>query len=371
MNSQERIDAVINLEAPDRVPIAPLLDHFAATYTGITKQDIIENWDMRQTALMKTAQDMGPWDMSFMGETIMEELLMGAPTRVRWPGRDLPADDIHQFDEFEFMTPEDYDLLVKIGLMRFLKNMAYRLHPELNFFKSAKMAFNYMWGLKKQVKQYKKAGIVPAVGFMIPGPMFEFFSLGRSMVPMCMDIFDHPERLKAADMVWAKALTKQAIMVSRILGVPRIFIGLARTSPDLISPAHFEEFAWPGLQHMVYTMLDKGITPMFHCDGNWEMNFNFFKQFPAKKIILELDSSTDIFKAKEELGDRMCIMGDVPATLLAFGTREETLQYCKKLIQEVGKGGGFILSSGCSLPANAKPENVRAMYEAVEKWGYY
>jgi uroporphyrinogen-III decarboxylase len=33
--------------------------------------------------------------------------------------------------------------------------------------------------------------------------------------------------------------------------------------------------------------------------------------------------------------------------------------------------GGFILSSGCSIPPNAKPENVRVMREAVEEYGWY
>ena len=81
--------------------------------------------------------------------------------------------------------------------------------------------------------------------------------------------------------------------------------------------------------------------------------------------------SPDIFKAKEILGDRMCIMGDVPSHLLAFGAKDRVMAYCKRLVQEVGKGGGFILSSGCSTPVNAKTENIRALVEAAEEWGYY
>jgi uroporphyrinogen-III decarboxylase len=37
----------------------------------------------------------------------------------------------------------------------------------------------------------------------------------------------------------------------------------------------------------------------------------------------------------------------------------------------VGKGGGFILGTGCELAPNAKPENVKAMFESVVKHGYY
>ncbi|MDQ1353971.1 MAG: hypothetical protein QG657_4280, partial [Acidobacteriota bacterium] len=51
----------------------------------------------------------------------------------------------------------------------------------------------------------------------------------------------------------------------------------------------------------------------------------------------------------------------VPASLLTLGTPEEVETYCKKLIDEVGRGGGFILSSGCTVPYNAKFENIKAM----------
>ena len=72
---------------------------------------------------------------------------------------------------------------------------------------------------------------------------------------------------------------------------------------------------------------------------------------------------TDIFEAKKVLGDHMCLMGDVSATMFTLGTPEEVEAYCKRLIDEVGEGGGFILSSGCGVPHDAKPENMRALIE--------
>jgi len=57
-------------------------------------------------------------------------------------------------------------------------------------------------------------------------------------------------------------------------------------------------------------------------------------------------------------------MGDVPATLLAFGNSEDVYNYSRKLIREIGPEG-FILQSGCDIPANAKLENVQAMVAAA------
>jgi hypothetical protein len=39
-------------------------------------------------------------------------------------------------------------------------------------------------------------------------------------------------------------------------------------------------------------------------------------------------------------------MGDVPAKLFTIGTPRDIEVYCKKLIDTVGRGGGFILGAG-------------------------
>ncbi|UCD84294.1 MAG: hypothetical protein JSU92_13610 [Deltaproteobacteria bacterium] len=371
MDSKERIEAVVALEAPDRVPVGPLLDHWAATYSGITKQEFMENGGKRIAAILKTMREVGPWDIAYMAETANPVLLMGAPARVHWPGRDLPPDEIHQFEEFELLKPDDYDLLLKDGLNRFLRRVAHRLYPDTGTLKGIGMIVSFAWELRRHAKMVKAAGTEVNCGFMIPGPLFEYFSIGRSMARMCTDLYDYPEKIKAASREWAKSLTSMAIRFARLMGVPRVFIGLARSSPAMISPRHFEEFVMPELEYMVNNIVDAGMFPVFHCDTDWTRNLPLFRRFPAKRCIIELDGASDIFKAKEILGDWMCIKGDVPAHLLAFREKDRVMDYCRRLIQEVGKGGGFILSSGCSIPANAKAENVRALVEAAEEWGYY
>ena len=67
----------------------------------------------------------------------------------------------------------------------------------------------------------------------------------------------------------------------------------------------------------------------------------------------------------------MCLMGNVSPQVLALGTVDETVAECKRLIDLVGKGGGFILSSGCELPFNIKPENFAAMLETARTYGVY
>ena len=372
MKSAERIQAVVDLERPDRVALAPLIDHFAATYAGCTNADLMTDGETRIQAVLKTMRELGPWDMTFIADTANAFLLkIGVLARLRLPGRELPANEVHQFVESEFLKPEDYDRLIKHGFFRFMMAAAGRNHPELAFGKGIPRTIYSLFEMRRHRKMVERAGAVMAAGFIHPGPLFEAFSFGRGLGPISLDLYDRPDKLKAASKAWAKASTRMAIACARFIGAPRIFIGLSRSSPATISPRHFEEFVMPELEYMVNTIIDEGMTPLLHCDTDWSKGYNLFRRLPAKKCILELDGFSDIFKAKEALGDHMCIMGDVPAYLLAFGKRDEVLAYCKRLIEEVGKGGGFILSSGCSIPANARPENVKAMAYAVEEWGWY
>jgi uroporphyrinogen-III decarboxylase len=46
------------------------------------------------------------------------------------------------------------------------------------------------------------------------------------------------------------------------------------------------------------------------------------------------------------------------------------VDYCRNLIEVAGQDGGFILSPG-AYPENPRLENLRAMVEAVNKYGYY
>jgi uroporphyrinogen-III decarboxylase len=73
-------------------------------------------------------------------------------------------------------------------------------------------------------------------------------------------------------------------------------------------------------------------------------------------------------KFKELVGDRMAMMGDVPASLFAAGTPDDIFNYVRDLTRLFGSKG-LILSSGCDVPVNAKPENVEAFVAASREYG--
>ena len=111
----------------------------------------------------------------------------------------------------------------------------------------------------------------------------------------------------------------------------------------------------------------EGIVTLFHLDTSWDKKLPYYKELPRGSAILELDGNTDIIAAKELLRGHLCLKGDVPAALLSIGKVEEVEAYCRKLIDQVGSDGGFILSSGCSVPANVRPENFRALIDTGKR----
>lgn len=85
--------------------------------------------------------------------------------------------------------------------------------------------------------------------------------------------------------------------------------------------------------------------------------------------ILELDWKVDMASARKIVPQDMVLMGNInPSDPMYLGTPEQVLSQAKAIIEGTG-GRGLILSSGCALGANTKPENVEAMVRAAALYG--
>lgn len=77
-------------------------------------------------------------------------------------------------------------------------------------------------------------------------------------------------------------------------------------------------------------------------------------------------------RAKELFGDYAALKGNVPGPMLATASPDKVKDYVKELIEECSEGGGLLVDGGVSgIPDEAKPENVKAMVDAVKEFGEY
>jgi Uroporphyrinogen decarboxylase (URO-D) len=383
MTTEERLQAVINLQVPDRVPSCPFLYYFLAKNAGITVHELWSEPAKYRAALDRCYHELGPWDVYYpVNPRYPEVYTLIMPMKAKWPGIDLPPDSICQLLEEEIMKAEDYAWTSKVAhdwprwaYLPFFMRMISRSWDDIDegwktWAHILPRLLVHLAGWRREFATMNGLGVTTLYGFL-PEAAFDSFSLARGLMPFVRDCKTRPEEVARA----ADDLTESYYFVSRLIsllmGVPRVQIFLHRSSNDFISPKMFEELAFPSLKRLVDKLVAAGISPVLHCDGNWDLNLEKLRELPAGRCVVQFDGPTDIFLAKEVIGDRMCIMGDVPPDMLVLGSPGEIDECCHRLIEEVGRGGGYIMSSGCEVPPNAKPENVKAMLDSVVKHGYY
>ncbi len=370
MTNEERLRRTIRFEEVDKILSGPSIMQFAATYAGITQQEFLEDPEKADAAYEKTFVELGGWDVGRPLILPRGTGPAGFAMATARPGRELAQSSVVQFVEREVMTVEDYDFVIDNGFNALQERLARRLNPspqeDRRSPEERKLAEEREANrIKRETEKWDSRGVAVLMAGMGSIPPFDFFSIHRSISKFPMDVRRMPDKVKAATKACMPdiiANAKKSLENSKIM---RIGTASSRSSATFISARQFEEFVLPTWLEFVWAMADAGADIVFHCDCDWTRFLPYFKEFPARRCLLQLDGATDIFKAREILKDHMALHGDVPAPLLTLGTPEQVYEYCRNLIERIGKaGGGFILSSGCSTPDNSKIENVRAMVRA-------
>jgi len=376
MTSIERVEAAINLKEPDRVPVGPQVATFAARLAGLTNLEYIYELDRPEMAWRSMFNKFGGWDM------VTPPVLQGyniywivfpcwSPIwfNVRLPGRDYPAD--HQaFSEMPdppmLPDPSGYDLILEEGFARFL---SFRDVGAVRFFEPYILE-NKINSILDYWHEEQKKSLWNAGPCWLPFDVLAYF---RNLKNFLIDIHKRPEKIREVCDVTIDGF----IEIAKRIRLPdkysnTILISGHRASGKYFSQKIFEELYFPYLKKVVENFKRSHILSSFHLDDDWTLRLNYFREFSKGSIgYVEFDGTTDIFKAKEILGDRMCIKGDVPPSLLALGTPREVEKYCRKLIDICGEGGGFVLGSGCETPPNTKPENFKTMIDTAKTYGVY
>jgi hypothetical protein len=369
MTNEERLQKTIRLEKVDKILSCPSIQQFAATYTGISQKDYLDPVKAEE-ANERTFNELGGWDLLSIFPP------PGSPSgfalKTLLPGRDLPDNSPLQICEEELMQVDDYDFVIQNGLNALFQRLALRAgqvlpSPE----ESTRLAIGGKKYMRDFVKKWQARGVAFIVGGFAGSHPFEFLSFHRSLAKFSLDVHRTPAKVKAAIEACLPDFIANARTSVEMSGCRRVCVPNARAAAVYINSRIFEDLVLPTWLEFVRVMDAEDTDVIFHCDSNWTRFLPYFKQFPRGRCVIQLDGTTDIFKAKEILKDHMAIFGDVPAPLLSLGTPAEVTAYCQKLITQVGEGGGFILGSGCSVPYDAKVENVRAMVQAGNELTWY
>jgi len=402
---QKRVLDAIELRTPDRVPITASFYFFPARYYGCSFKDMMYSPDTLQDVYLRVTREFEPdLAQSPFGVMLPGPLLdLLDYKQMQWPGGMLPADVPFQFVEGEYMRAEEYDHFLSdpmdfiirkywpriSGSLQGLAN----LHPLGNF--TTQMGTN-VFGLfsppemqaildtikkagrqlkrfgtysKRFEKMLKKEGFYSQTGGMADAPFDLLGDFLRGTKGMMLDMYRRPDTiLKACEKILPMEIEK-GVQSTKRAGGKLCFIALHKGLDGFMSEEQFKKFYWPTLRDLAIGLIDEGLIPYMFWEGNCTSRLALIKDIPAGKAIYRFEA-TDMMKAKDILGDRVCIRGNVPISLLATGTQEEVRSYCKKLIDYAGRGGGLIMDAAAHV-TEAKPENLRAMFDFTREYGVY
>ena len=182
-------------------------------------------------------------------------------------------------------------------------------------------------------------------------------------------MYRHPEKLlEATDMILEQMIPHTIASVNA-MGVFTVNFPLHKGDDTFMSNKQFEKFYWPSLKKLIQALIDEGIMVSLFCEGRYNNRLEYIGDFPKGWVTWQFDQ-TDMARAKRIIGKNCCVVGNVPASLLAFGDVEDVKTYCHKLIEDCAPGGGYVLTGGTAV-TEAKAENLRAFMQVAREYGVY
>jgi len=401
---ERRVMDAVALKPTDRVPVICPMGYFPGKAAGLLCSAAYYDFDSWYAAYEKILPDY-PADFIYPQKfTPGKALEILEPYQTRWPGYNADPRFGHQAVEIDNMKADEYDHFLNDPSDYMFRIHLSRTSPKMAGFTQLSRLSDYQGGMSLQrlamdmttpelelaIKTLLDAGhelrkweaqcakfdqLLLDLGFPeyyqgAAMPPFDIISHSmRGMSGTMQDMFRQPDKVIAACEKILQLEMERALPEPSPLGYRRMFMTNTRGSDDFMSTKHFDKFYWPTFKKLVMWLIDQGATPCIFFEGNFTSRLEYLLDFPKGKILAKLDT-TDIFRAKEILKDHVCIDGNVPSSLLQVGSVEDVKAYCKKLIDVVGKGGGFVMSPRSSTD-EVKPVNLKAMIDFTQEYGVY
>ncbi|MFZ7131741.1 MAG: uroporphyrinogen decarboxylase family protein [Eubacteriales bacterium] len=405
-----RLDKCVKLEDVDRVPLAAATLYFPAKYSNITYEDMFFDNEKYTQAATKFATDFD-WDAacflrsfdtvplglslaatnpelainvaiaSVLGGGFASDILQDKYTYQ--PGREKPSDIESQFTIKEtLMEVDEYDALIENPLHFISETLVPRIYENLNdpgSEKSNMTLINFGLQLKPALdhvvtftKNMKEINCPPWYAALAPNPLDFLGAFIRDFDKVLFDIRRYPQKI----LKLCEELTPVLIAVGKatgeisyqLTGSRRIFLPVWYNS--FLSNKQYRKFLWPFIKHMAEELIKDDFTPLFSYQGEHDHLLDTILELPEGKAIAWFDR-TNVSDAKKVIGDHSCIAGGISPSILIGGTPEEVDANVKEMLQTMKLARGFIYTLPFNAIGPAKPQNIRAMTDAVRKYGEY
>ncbi len=400
---EKRVTDAIELRRPDRVPIIVRFHFFPAPYTGTTAQELMYDSDKTEKTYLKVIRDFEPDMIQNPYERFLGPLLDALDCKqARWPGRNLPSHLPFQYVEQEYMKAEEYDHFLSdpsdfvvrrlwpriFGALKGFEKLG-PLHSVVSYSGGTSTAFsapeilgaldalrkvseesNRITSYSRRFKEtLKKEGFPMEAEASTQAPFDFITDFFRGSKGIMVDMYRRPETLIRACEKVLPFLLERALLPARASGNPRVFIPLHQGTDSFMSRQQYLKFYWPTLRELMLALKSEGLCPCPFFEGEYTSRLDIIKDIPPGKACYKFETM-DMTKAREVLGDGIALRGGIPISLLITSTPERVREHAKGLIETVARRSAFIMDAGTGLD-DAKPENVRALFDATREYGAY
>lgn len=404
VRAQRLVDAY-NVEEPDRVPVHLPIGSLPFNLVGLRMYDAMQD-------LEKAIQACRDFNKQYAEELDTLAYPMALPGKVleildyklyAIPGYGLSKDAPgHQFVEGEYMKVEEYDDFLMDPSNFWLRTYLPRVYGSFESFRNlvpltdmleipmgelmplampeVQDTLQRMLDAGKELQRRNEImgrliDFGPGLGFPAMATRYAFApfdAIGdtlRGTRGIVTDMFRHRGKLEKAVELMADVTIDSLLRAPSFPTLNCVLFPLHKGADGWMSDEQYGNLYWASLKRVMDALIEEGIIPVMFAEGGYETRLKYLTDFPKGSVVWWFDQ-TNMAKAKQVLGDKFCIQGNVPSSLICTGTPEQVKEYCRKLIEDCAKGGGYVLGAGC-IPDDPKLESVRAIATAAKEYGVY
>jgi hypothetical protein len=398
-----RLARAVRMEIPDRVPCMVPTGNFPAWNARVPLKDVMYDPALMKKVWLKFVDeyDSDTFDGTLFFQASVSDVLEAKT--MKWPGHGLPDDGhSYQYVEGAYMQADEYDLFMKdpfdfqlrkllprtMGVFEPFQDMpsfsSYQGLPEqlmmicldprfqklIKAIEEASRHFVVWNKVNAETTEAARAKGFPVFrGGLAVAPFDVFADSLRGTHGIVMDMYRQPDKIHEAMEVVLPRLLSGAVAMADSADCPVIMMPLHKGDDTFMSDRQFETFYWPTFKRLLLAMVDEGLVPFPVAEGSYNRRLDYISDMPKSAVVWMFDQ-TNMANAKKTVGKVACIAGNVPVSIAYTATAMEMKEYCRKLIETCAPGGGYILSGGTTFDM-ARPENIRAMMDAVKEYGKY
>jgi uroporphyrinogen decarboxylase len=343
LTNVERMLATLRHREPDRVPSCPIVCGAGRRLIGNTYSQFCSDPDTAAKSFMAGFDLIGGDCIVALVDLSIEAADFGQ--KLVFPVNSTAVPDyaqplIKDIEDYRKLRPIDFKLAVRMqGYTRALSIMVKRI------------------GLK---------GIV--AGFLF-GPL-GVLNMMRGTQELFKDCVRDPNDVMAA----CESITEVLIAFAEAqcdAGVAMVVIDTLFASWNGLSKPLWEKIEGPFVSKIAMAIRKKGcLVGVHNCGHGLYFDAQIRSMEPCAISFAHLpDDCTSRKVLKQRYGDHVVLVGMIDTPLLTRGTPYEVMEECRRQIDDLAPGGGYILAPGCEFPQNAPLENAYAVVKAAELYG--